>query len=609
MRGIPGLGVLTPWLAGPEVASEVRRVEVVLATARVFAAIGLVITIHLDPGPLVAHFESIRAVSGAYAAYSAILLLTLQARGEPSPAFCWSVHALDTFLPVLLSALAGSVCAPFFVVLLFVLMAAAFRWGLRETVATASVSVLLLLGVWALALVAQRHASPWLHEAVHLERSGAQVAGLVVLSLIFGYVAENQRQLRRHLLAIGQIGAGVSSEGGFRESLEGTLSALLETFSAKHVALTLQENPSQRAFLWEAERGRRVPRTSVKFSEITPAERQELVFSTPGHNGCAVRLRRTRPGQPAHCIGLACSSTCLVVRFSKPGSDDRGDRVHPGACSFPETLFTRYQSHSLMGLSFALQDGWSGCVLLFDPSADSGTEEELRFFQDLVRDLAPAVHGLYLLRGLRARAKAMERSRLARELHDGAIQSVVGAEMEIAALRRQATSDPSRLAEDLKRLQDHLHREAINLREIMQLVRPLDLDPRQLLSSLADMVSMFRCETGIAASFVSDSEEVPLPPRVCREIARIVQEALFNVRKHSGASQVLVRFLSEPGLNKLIIEDDGQGFQFSGRLSLAELDSADWGPKVIKERVRAIGADLAIESVPGHGARLEIGFS
>ncbi len=593
MGGISELGVSTPWLEASQVANEVRRGEIVLATARVFAAIGLVITIHFDPGQLAAHFESIRAVSAAYAACSAVLLLTIQAGRGSSPAFCWSVHALDIFLPVLLSALAGSVCAPFFVLSLFVLMAAAYRWGLKETVATASASLLLLLGVGAFTLFAQPHAWPWLHEAVHLERFGGQVACLVVLGLVFGYLAENQKQLRRHILAAGQIGAEVRSEGGLRESLEGSLQALLELFSAKHAALTLQESSSQRAFLWEAERGRGAPRRSVKLSEITPSERQELLFSVPGHNWCAIRLRRARQGQRTRFLGL----------------NDVGDRLCPGICSFPETLFTRYQSHSLMGISFALQDGWSGCLLLFDPGASSGTEAELRFFQELVRDVAPAIHNVYLLRGLRARAKAMERARLAREFHDGAIQSVIAAEMEISAFRRKIVTDPSQITEDLARVQDRLHLEAINLREIMQQVRPVDLDPRQLLSSLAEIVAMFRCETGIAASFVSDSEEVPLPPRVCREIARIVQEALFNVRKHSGARQVLVRFLCEQGLSKLIIEDDGQGFQFSGRRSLAELDSANWGPRVIKERVRSIGADLAIDSVPGHGARLEIGFS
>ena len=57
---------------------------------------------------------------------------------------------------------------------------------------------------------------------------------------------------------------------------------------------------------------------------------------------------------------------------------------------------------------------------------------------------------------------------------------------------------------------------------------------------------------------------------------------------------------------KLVIEDDGRGFDFSGRRSHQQLDSAHQGPKIIKERVRSISAKFSIESKPGHGARLEI---
>ena len=97
-----------------------------------------------------------------------------------------------------------------------------------------------------------------------------------------------------------------------------------------------------------------------------------------------------------------------------------------------------------------------------------------------------------------------------------------------------------------------------------------------------------------------------LPPRVCRELARIVQEALVNVRKHSSARNVLVRFGWEDGHWRLVVDDDGRGFPFSGRLTQADLDSARRGPLVIKERVRSIGGQLTVESTPGGGARLEI---
>jgi len=137
-------------------------------------------------------------------------------------------------------------------------------------------------------------------------------------------------------------------------------------------------------------------------------------------------------------------------------------------------------------------------------------------------------------------------------------------------------------------------------------VRPLEVEPGRLLDCMAGTVDRFRRDLGISASFVAESQEVSLPPRVCTELVRIVQEALANVRKHSGAHKVLVRFVRENGHWKLCVEDDGQGFGFTGRLSSADLEASSQCPLVIKERVRAIGGELMVESVQGSGTRLEI---
>jgi signal transduction histidine kinase len=69
---------------------------------------------------------------------------------------------------------------------------------------------------------------------------------------------------------------------------------------------------------------------------------------------------------------------------------------------------------------------------------------------------------------------------------------------------------------------------------------------------------------------------------------------------------VFVRLTAQGDQRKLIIEDDGCGFPFSGRLSQSELDKSNHGPTVLMERVRAIGGELTIESAPGRGARVEI---
>jgi two-component system, NarL family, nitrate/nitrite sensor histidine kinase NarX len=119
-------------------------------------------------------------------------------------------------------------------------------------------------------------------------------------------------------------------------------------------------------------------------------------------------------------------------------------------------------------------------------------------------------------------------------------------------------------------------------------------------------VERFQRETGITARFSSDLEEPDMPQPVCRELSRIVQEGLVNVRKHSRAKTALVRLSAKNENWTLVIEDDGRGFPFSGRLSQTDLDALGKGPLVIKERVRVIAGELTIESNPGQGSRLEI---
>jgi signal transduction histidine kinase len=226
----------------------------------------------------------------------------------------------------------------------------------------------------------------------------------------------------------------------------------------------------------------------------------------------------------------------------------------------------------------------------------------------LVQDVGPVIYNQLLVGRLRSRAQAKERLRLAQELHDGVIQSLIGVEMQIELLRRAQESVNGAAAPigDLKRLQDVLHNEIANFREEMQRVRPLEVEPARLIDCIAGTVERFRRDLGISASFVAEAQEVSLPPRVCAELVRIVQEALANIRKHSGAHKVQVVFVRGNEHWKLCVEDDGCGFGFAGRLSSAELESARECPSVIRERVRSIGGELMIESVPGSGAKLEI---
>ena len=269
-------------------------------------------------------------------------------------------------------------------------------------------------------------------------------------------------------------------------------------------------------------------------------------------------------------------------------------------------LSSLYSFDTLAVVSFLFGQEWWGRIFLLDPQFGGEREEELRFLQELVRQVGPAVYNVYLLRRLRQRAGAVERARVARELHDGAVQSLIAMEMQVDVLRRQGAAQSSPLTSELGRIQGLLREEVLKLRELMQQMKSLDVDSSTFLRFLEDTVERFQRETGITARLVSDVQRVEMPQRVCRELARIVQEALVNVRKHSTAQQVLVRLSDNEDRSQLTVEDNGRGFPFSGRLSQGDLEKTGKGPMVIRERVRLIEGELTVESNPGRGSRLEI---
>lgn len=200
----------------------------------------------------------------------------------------------------------------------------------------------------------------------------------------------------------------------------------------------------------------------------------------------------------------------------------------------------------------------------------------------------------------------MERARFARELHDGAVQSLIAMEMQVDVLRRHSAREALPVTEELGRIQGLLREEVLKLRELMQQMKSMDVDARKILGFIRDTVDRFQRETGISAQFLSELKEPKIPQQVCRELVRIVQEALVNVRKHSKARQVLVRLGVRNDRWTLVIEDDGSGFPFEGRLSQQEMESLGKGPTIIGERVRLMEGELTIESNPGQGSRLEV---
>jgi signal transduction histidine kinase len=344
-----------------------------------------------------------------------------------------------------------------------------------------------------------------------------------------------------------------------------------------------QETNSYRVFLAEVNRG--AGGEVLRWREAMPETEKAYIFDSP-----ADVIYATRNGDGFRTVLL----------------DRDGVRLRDGGAEVLEGLARAEKFDTVASVSVLFGAEWTGRVFLFDPALMGDPEEEMRFLQEFAQQVGPAIYNVYLMRRLRERAGALERARFARELHDGAIQSLIAVEMQLDVLRRQSGTQAPVVNAELGRIQRLLRDEVLKLRELMQAMKSFEVDGDRVLGFISDTVERFRRETGIAAEFSSELERVDLAQKGCRELARIVQESLVNVRKHSGAHHVLVRLAQRAGNLQLTVEDDGKGFSFSGRLSDRELELSGKGPAVIRERVRLLAGELAIESTPGHGARLEV---
>jgi signal transduction histidine kinase len=579
-------------LSAPAAPGETRRIERWLATARVFLAIATLVSIWLDPTELGANSGAIPYwLLRIYIAHSVVVMFLLRAPLPPfnvtwvsrevSPAFTLLVHAIDVVWPAVISIYAAGHRSPFFLFFVFVLLAAAYRWGLWETLGTAMAAVALLWGEGLLLHHGLTLAGAVVWEFVP-KRLFLRSISLVITGLLLGYLAEQQKQLRAEKVVIARILGKARVESGLSGTLQEIIHELLSTFGARFALMASQEANSLRVFVAEVSQG---ANATLRWFDPKSSDRNPYLSES-----AADAFYARRRGSHVEAEGV----------------DKDGMRVRDVPQHVVQQLAERHQFHSVISAGFSFGKEWWGRIFLFDAQVSGDRMEELRFLQELIRHVGPAVYNVYLLRRLRTRAGAVERSRVARELHDGAVQSLIAMEMQVDVARRQMAGDATQVAAELERIQALLREEVLKLRELMQEMKSIDVDARKLPTFVKDTVDRFRRETGINAQFVVDIGPSGVSSRVCREIVRIIQEALVNVRKHSRAKQVLVRLLSHGEEWKLTVEDDGRGFDFAGRFSQAQLDEAHKGPLVIKERVRLIDGQLTIESNPGQGARLEV---
>lgn len=200
-----------------------------------------------------------------------------------------------------------------------------------------------------------------------------------------------------------------------------------------------------------------------------------------------------------------------------------------------------------------------------------------------------------------------ERKRLAREVHDGMAQAL--GYFNLGAQRIKEAVSSQNTEEALRQLHDLTRDIADTYQDVRESIDYLNLESRprfSLIPSLAEYLREFQQRTGIATELTVPEGEAHLSPVAELELLRIAQEALTNVRKHSGATKVRVSLKTSPDAVEMVVRDDGK--DFPPEYLEGKAGQGQHGLNIMRERAESLGGTLTITSAPGQGAEVKAVF-
>jgi two-component system nitrate/nitrite sensor histidine kinase NarX len=197
-----------------------------------------------------------------------------------------------------------------------------------------------------------------------------------------------------------------------------------------------------------------------------------------------------------------------------------------------------------------------------------------------------------------------ERTRIAHELHDSLAQSLASLRYQVRVLdETMHQGDESTTWQQLERIENSLDEANSELRGLIGNFRA-PAYKRGLLDAVEQMARQFRTETGIKTYLQKEWSARSLPVDMETQILRIIQEALWNIRKHSHAKTVRILLRNgQDGKYHILIEDDGVGI---GKQADAATPGEHIGLSIMRERAARLGGILRVESEPGEGTRVAL---
>ena len=200
-------------------------------------------------------------------------------------------------------------------------------------------------------------------------------------------------------------------------------------------------------------------------------------------------------------------------------------------------------------------------------------------------------------------AREEERKRISRELHDDITQTLVGINVQLETLARNAAVNPQALRKRIARTQRLVEKSVNAVHQFAVELRPTSLDDLGLIVTLHAFLNDFMKRTGIRVHFTTFAGVEKLNSDQRTMLYRVTQEALANVAQHANASHVKVTFRKVDNSVRMEICDDGKSFDAEQALNATKYKRL--GLLGMRERVEMFGGVFSVKSAPGQGTTIQ----
>ncbi len=525
-------------------------------------------------GETARHGTPIYALHVLYLAYSLLLAgaLALRPVGAKIP---FLSHVLDLLFVSFLQFLTLGPVSPFFLYFIFSLFCGALRWGWQGTLITAAAASVTYVGM---GISMSRSAGA----EFSTDQFFVRTMYLIVTAALLVYLGRYEARLRAEIEHLAEWPGALGAE--LRAAVGLIAEHAAHVVGAGRILIVWEVGEEPTVYLTSCS-GSSCSLTRHRMDDLKPYVAPELEEAT------------------FICRDIAGDQTMLLV---SKGRDT--------PAQVPTSLLHWELRRRLDGPGISSAPFTAGRVhgrVFFSDLATSATEI-IPLTEVVARQIGASLDQIHITRHLQEVAAGEERIRVARDLHDGVLQSLTGIRLELRAVAGQEG-----FAEHLRdRLFATERALAIEQRELRlfiaglepQLTPAAQPDPQTLaplaarLQALGERIAL-EWKAPVTIRVTPDTTVVPA--RLEHAVPLMVHEAVVNALKHGQPSRVAVSVDGSTDQLRIVVADDGRGFGFHGRIDHDALIEQNTGPRSLIKRVMALGGQMSIES-SATGARVEM---